>query len=98
MEKVFEVNIWKYRIMEQVVTKFVSLKIDNCGDAIMSSKAIDYHAPCSKFMKLSSLYIVVEMHLCISTVINFQTTTFCDILLHDQIPQYVNPCFYQTAH
>ena len=99
MEKVIKVNIWKYQILEQVVTKFVSLKIDNCGDTIMNSDAIYYHAPYSKFMKLSSLYIVSKIHHCISTVINFQTTKFCDNLLHDQIPQYIyfNHFSYQTA-
>ena len=55
MEKVIKVNIWKYLILEQVVTKFVSLTIDNCGDTIMSADAIHYHAPYSKLMKLSSL-------------------------------------------
>ena len=94
-----KVNIWKYCIMKQDVTKFGSLKIDICRDTIMSSDAIYYHTLHSKLMKLSSLYIVIRIHHCISTDINFETSKFCDNLLHDRIFQYIyfNPPFYQTA-
>ena len=80
-------------------TRFVSLKIDNCGDAIMSSEAIYYHTPYSILKKMSSLYIIIRIHFCISTIINFQTTKFGDKLLHDPIPQwiYFNPFSHQTA-
>ena len=99
MKNMIKVNVWKYSITKHV-TKFGSRKIDNCGDTIVSSVAIYYQTPYSKLMRFSSSDIVIRKHHCISTVINFVTTDFCDNLLHDQIPQciYFNPFFYQTAH
>ena len=37
IETLIKVNIWKDWIMNQVVTKFGSLKIDNGGDTAMCS-------------------------------------------------------------
>ena len=47
--------------MNQVVTKFGSLKIDNGGDLMMSSDAIPYDTTYSKLMKMLSLYLVIRM-------------------------------------
>ena len=42
MENIIKVNIWKYLIMKQVMTKFDSLEIDNNGDTMFTSDAIHY--------------------------------------------------------
>ena len=95
-----KVDTWKCWIMKQVLTKFGSIKIDNGGDAIMTSDAIYYH---TTYSKSSSIYIVIRIHHCISTVINFETTKFCDNLLRDSIPQYIKstmvwPSFYKWLY
>ena len=69
--------------MGQVVLKFGSLKIDNGGDTGLSFDAIYHHTRCKKLTRLSSLYIVIRKHRCISTVINFETTKFGHKLLDD---------------
>ena len=48
---------------EAVVTRFISLKINNCEDAKMDSNAIYYYAT---YSKSSSLHIDIRTRHCIS--------------------------------
>ena len=74
-----EANIWKDWIMQQVVTKFGSLKIDSGGDTVMSSDAKYYHifilSNCHHYM-LSLEHITVSAPLSILRQPNFVITCF----------------------
>ena len=65
----FEVNALNVWIIEQVVTKFGSLKRDNGGDAVMSPAAINHYTAHCTLMTLSLLCIFAGTHHCVSLVI-----------------------------
>ena len=92
-----KVNIWKYWIMKQGVTKFDTLNNDNAADAMMSFDAIYYH---TTYSRSSAIYTVIRTHHCVFMVINCETTKFCDNPLHLSVPQcnYMNDVFYIIQH
>ena len=76
--------------MMQVVTKFGSVKIDDAGDTGMSFAAIYCHTTYKKLIRLLSLRLVMRTHRCISTVINLETTKFCQNLPHHLMLPNIN--------
>ena len=91
-----EGNIWMNWIMNQVLIKFGSLKIDISGDTMMCSDAI-YHQPSyNKLNNFSWLYIDITTHPHISTNINFESTKIYHNLVYDAI--HPNFTFNSTGH
>ena len=56
----------------------------------MSFDVIYHHKTRKKLTRLSSLYIVIITHRCISTIINFKATKFGHNLFHDPVPPNIN--------
>ena len=87
---VIKVNIQKDQIIQQVVTKFGILEVDNGGDTMTCSDDNVLSYTYSNMMKLSPLYIVIRTYHCVTTVINFQNTKFGHNLLYDPISLNIN--------
>ena len=66
----------------QVATKFGSLKIDDVGNTMMCFDDNIYI--CTLIMDC------IRIHHCISNVINFEATKFCDDLIQDPILLNIN--------
>ena len=73
MVNVIEVNIWMDWILQQVMTKFGWLKIDNGADTVM----------CSDEIVCCKIIFYFWAHYYIATAIKFEITKFGHNLQHD---------------
>ena len=95
LRNLIEGDVWMIWIINQIIIKIGSLKIDDGGATMMCSDAIYNQTTYSKLNNFLWLYCV-RTHHCFSTVINFKATKFQHSLVYDSI--YPNVTFYRIHH